>query len=76
MTTADHRLSAETITLGYDGTTVVDGLSLAVPPGVRAASPVAPARTWICRGLAASAFGRVIRRTPSAKSALAPSALT
>ncbi|MGU3357298.1 ABC transporter ATP-binding protein [Microbacterium sp. M4A5_1d] len=33
MTTADHRLSAEAITLGYDGVTIVDGLSLAVPPG-------------------------------------------
>ncbi|MET0590655.1 MAG: ABC transporter ATP-binding protein [Naasia sp.] len=33
MTAADHRLSAESITLGYDGLTVVEGLSLAVPPG-------------------------------------------
>lgn len=29
----DHHLSAESITVGYDGTTVVDDLSLAVPPG-------------------------------------------
>ena len=33
MTAADHRLSAESITLGYDGRTVVDELSLVVPTG-------------------------------------------
>ena len=31
--TADHTLSAETVTLGYGDRTVVDALDLTVPPG-------------------------------------------
>lgn len=33
MTDTNHRLSAESITLGYDGSAVVHDLSFAVPPG-------------------------------------------